>query len=68
MPTLAEFSSAAVRSLAGLKMFNQAGCSLALDAFLAPHEKEGQTVKKENKKSKKITKTTLLRQESLILL
>ena len=55
MSTLVELSSAAAHSLAGLERFNQAGCLLVLDAFLALHKKEGQTVKKENKKLKKVT-------------
>lgn len=47
MSTPAEFSSAAAYSLVGLKRFNQAGCLLALDTFLALQNKEGQRVKKE---------------------
>lgn len=55
MSTPVEFSSAAAHSLAGLKRFNQAGHLLSLDVFLALHKKEGQTVKKENKKSENVT-------------
>lgn len=40
-------------SLAGLKTFNQTGCLLAADAFLALHKKEGQTVKKWKQEIKK---------------